>query len=202
MVVIKKNIFSFINEFLLLTNLKINGIRKRNTLMNSPVTEWVFLTWNKKRKDNLETRAAFIEISILKFTKRPKTPWTTFEKIWFSLKGISYFQVIFMLFWMKWTLVCFDLQGDGTGNGLPNIKDAFAESFELQLSVLYQSICIFKAGLSSLSDDWAKYKEKLPDVSDSNHVLKQDAISISSLQDLKIYSSKECRKLAKDELCV
>ena len=29
-------------------------------------------------------------------------------------------------------------------------------------------MCIFKAGLSGLSDDRAKYKEKVPDVSDSN----------------------------------
>ena len=29
-------------------------------------------------------------------------------------------------------------------------------------------MCIFKAGLSSLSDGWAKYKGKVPDVSDSN----------------------------------
>ena len=97
---------------------------------------------------------------------------------------------------MKWTLVSFDLQGNGTGNGLPNIKDAFAESFELQLSVLYQSICIFKAGLSSLSDDWAKYKEKVPDVSDSNHMLKQDAIPISSLTELKDLVIKRVQKIS------
>ena len=29
-------------------------------------------------------------------------------------------------------------------------------------------MCISKAGLSSLRDDWAKYKNKRPDVSDSN----------------------------------
>ena len=33
-------------------------------------------------------------------------------------------------------------------------------------------------------------------------MLKQHAIPISSLHDLKIYSSKRCRKLAKDKLCV
>ena len=36
------------------------------------------------------------------------------------------------------------------------------------MSVLYQSMCIFKTGLSRLSDGWAKYKEKVPDVSDPN----------------------------------
>ena len=29
-------------------------------------------------------------------------------------------------------------------------------------------MCIFKAGLSSLSVDWVKYKEKVPNVSDSS----------------------------------
>ena len=34
--------------------------------------------------------------------------------------------------------------------------------------VLHQSICVFKAGLSSLHDGWAKCKEKVPNVSDPN----------------------------------
>ena len=46
--------------------------------------------------------------------------------------------------------------------------NTFAKTFQLQLSVLHQSMCILKAGPSSLSDDWAKYKEKVPAVSDSN----------------------------------
>ena len=65
-------------------------------------------------------------------------------------------------------LVCFSLQRNGTGNGLSNIKDTFAESFQVQISVLHQNLCTFKAGLSSLSEGWAKYKEKVPDVLDSN----------------------------------
>ena len=93
MVVIKKNIFSFINEFLLLTNLKINGIRKRNTLMNSPVTEWVFLTWNKKRKDNLETRAAFIEISILKLPNDSKHHGPLLKKYGFLWRESAIFRL-------------------------------------------------------------------------------------------------------------
>ena len=47
---------------------------------------------------------------------------------WLSLKGISYLQVI----------------GNGTGNGLPNIRDTFAESFQLEMAVLHQSVCTFK----------------------------------------------------------
>ena len=41
---------------------------------------------------------------------------------------------------MKQTLVWFNLQRSGTGNGLPNIKDTFAESLQLQMSVLHQSM--------------------------------------------------------------
>ena len=41
------------------------------------------------------------------------------------------------------------IQRHGTGNGLSNIKDTFAESLQLQMSVLHQSMCILKAGLSS-----------------------------------------------------
>ena len=69
---------------------------------------------------------------------------------------------------MKQTLIWFHLQRDGTGNGSSNIKDTFAESLQLQMSVLHQRMCIFKADLSSLSDGCAKYKEKVADVSDPN----------------------------------
>ena len=71
----------------------------------------------------------------------------------------------FLLIWMKQTLIWFNLQRDGTGNGLSNIKDTFAEILQPQMSVLHQSMCIFKA-LTSPCDDWEKYKEKVPNVSD------------------------------------
>ena len=54
------------------------------------------------------------------------------------------------------------------GKGLSNVKDTFVESLQLQRSVLHQSTCIFRAGLSSLYDGWAKYKEKVPDMSHPN----------------------------------
>ena len=97
---------------------------------------------------------------ILKFTECPKTSGITSKKTWVSLKGISFLQVIFVLIWIKQTLIWFNLQKDETGNGLSNIKDTFAESLQLQMSVLHQSICIFKASVSSLYDCWAIYKEK------------------------------------------
>ena len=57
--------------------------------------------------------------------------------------------MIFVLIWMKQTLIRFNLQSSGTGNGFSNIKATFAESLQLQMSVLHQSRCIFMADLSS-----------------------------------------------------
>ena len=57
---------------------------------------------------------------------------------------------------------------NGTGNGLSNIKETFAESLQLQMPLVNQSMYIFKADLSSSRDSWAKYKEKESDVSDPN----------------------------------
>ena len=86
-----------------------------------------------------------------------------------------------MLFGMKLMLVCFNLHRNGTGNGLSNIDDTFAESFQVQILALHQSLCVFKAGLSSLSDGWSKYKQKVPDTPNS------------SLQNLKTFSLKGYR---------
>ena len=105
---------------------------------------------------------------MLKFTERPKSPRITSKKTWLSLKGISYLQVTFVLIWMKQSLIWFNLRRDGTENGLSNTKDTFAESLQLQISVLHQSMCIFKAVLSSSYDNQAKCKEKVSDVSDPN----------------------------------
>ena len=74
---------------------------------------------------------------------------------------------------MKQTLIWFNLQRDGTRNGLSNIKETFAESLQLQMSVLHQRVIyehfpVFNAGLSSSYDGRAKCKEKLPDVLDPN----------------------------------
>ena len=73
----------------------------------------------------------------------------------------------------------------------------------LTLRILLQKVCsykyqfctkakeVFKAGLSSSYDGWAKCKEKVPDVSDPNQNVET---TNSSLHNLKIYSSKGCRK--------
>ena len=78
-----------------------------------------------------------------------------------------------------------------------NIKDTFAESFQPQLSILHQSMCIVKTGLSSLSDGWAKYKEKVPDVSDSNQNVETTCNSKLKFIELKDLFIKKVQKMPK-----
>ena len=85
---------------------------------------------------------------MLKYIERPKTQAIT----WFSLKGISYLQVIFMLYWMKQTLIWFNLERDGTGNGFSDIMVNVAESLQLQMSVLHQNCS--SLGLVSQVKSW------------------------------------------------
>ena len=100
-----------------------------------------------------------------------------------------------MLFWTKGKLVCCNLLRNGTENGFYNIKDTFAENFNLQLSVLHQSICIFKAGLSGLSDDKAKYKGKIPDMSDFNQNVETTCNSKLKFVELKDLFIKRVQKI-------
>ena len=114
---------------------------------------------------------------MLKFTERPKTMGIT------SKIGISCLQVIFVLIRKKQTLIWFNLQRDGTGNGLSNVN-------------LHQSLRIFKAGLSSSYDVMAgqNIKKKYLMCQIPIKMLKQHTIPNSSLHNLKICSSKGCRK--------
>ena len=50
---------------------------------------------------------------------------------------------------------------------MPNIKDILQKAPATNISSV-PKYAIFKAGLSSLSDGWTKYKEKVPDMLDSN----------------------------------
>ena len=78
---------------------------------------------------------------MLKFAEQPKTPGiTSKKKTWFSLKRISCFQVVFVLIWMKQTLMWFNLQRNWTENGLSNTKDTFAESLQLQMQ-FWNKVC-------------------------------------------------------------
>ena len=73
---------------------------------------------------------------------------------------------------MKQRLIWFNLLIDETRNGLSNIKETFAESLPLQMSVVLQQrmeqFPVFNAGLPSSYDGWVKCKEQVPDVSDPN----------------------------------
>ena len=134
---------------------------------------------------------------MLKFTKRLKTPEIPSKKTQLSLKGITCLQVIFVLIWMIQTLIWFNLQSDGTGNRLSNIKDTSAESLQLQMSVLHQSMTIFQSSrLASqvymMAGQNVKKKYQMCQI--PIEMLKQHANPNSSLYNLKICSSKECRK--------
>ena len=88
---------------------------------------------------------------------------------------------------------------------MPNIEDTFPESFQLQMLVLHQSLCIFKAGISSLSDSWVKYKQKVPpDMSDPNQYLETTCNSKLKFAELKNFFIKWVydEELVKNELCM
>ena len=96
-----------------------------------------------------------------KFGRAAQNTGDLSKKTWLSWKGISFLQITFMLFGMKETLIWFNLQKERTINRLLHIKDAFAESVQLQMSVLlHRGMCMVKAGLSGLSDGWANIKKK------------------------------------------
>ena len=96
------------------------------------------------------------------------------------------------------TLIWFNLQRDGTGNGLFNIKDTFAESLQLQkMSVLHQRICIFRSSrlvsqVHMMAGQNIKKNYLMCHI--PIKMLKQHVIPNSSLHNLKIYSPKRCRK--------
>ena len=73
---------------------------------------------------------------MLKLTERPKTPGMTSKKKVLSLKGVRSFAGDCVIIWMKQRLIWFNLQRDGTRNGLSNIKETFAENLQLKMSVL------------------------------------------------------------------
>ena len=111
-------------------------------------TNYCFHHSRIKRKDSLETWAVLIKTSMLCWNL-PSSPK---YRVSLQKKNITFPEgnnlvVDFRVNLDKKTLIWFNLQRDGTGNGLSNIKDTFAESLQLQMSVLHQSMSIFKAGL-------------------------------------------------------
>ena len=71
----------------------------------------------------------------------------------------------------------------------------------LQVSVIHQSMCIFRAGIWSPSDGWAKYKEKVPDVSDSNQNVETTCNSKFKFTELKRFiNEKGTETIVTDDL--
>ena len=103
---------------------------------------------------------------------------------------------------MKQTLIWFNFQRNGTGTGLSNIKDTFAEGLQLQMSVLHQSMSILQSSrlvsqVYMMAGQNVKKKCLMSQI--PIKMLKQNAIPNSSLHNLKIYSSKGVEKLVKGE---
>ena len=95
--------------------------------------------------DSRKTRVVLIEIFML-FWNLPSDPkhrgWLQ-ENIVFPDRN-KQFTGDFMLIWKKQRLISFNLQRDGTGNGLSNIKETFAENLQLKMSILHQIMSIFQ----------------------------------------------------------
>ena len=103
----------------------------------------------------------------------------------------------FVLIWMKQALIWFNLQRDGTRNGLSNIKKTFAESLLLQMSVLHQCMSIFQSSMlfsqvHMMAEQNVKKKYLMCQI--PIKMWKQEATPSSSLHNSKIYLSKGCRK--------
>ena len=62
------------------------------------------------------------------------------------------------------------------------------------MSVMHQGMYIFKTGLSSLYDGWAKYKEKIPDMSDPNQNVETTCNSKLKFTELKDLFIKRVQK--------
>ena len=102
-----------------------------------------------------------------------------------------------MLIWMKQRLIWFNLQRDGTRNGLSNIKETFAESLQLQMSVLHQRMSNFQSSMlvsqvHMMAGQNVRKKYLMCQI--PIKILERHAIPNSSLNNLKTYLSKECRK--------
>ena len=99
-----------------------------------------------------------------------------------------------MLIWIKQRLIWFTLQRDGTRNGLSNIKETSAENLQLKISVLYTKVWAFWP----LKLIWRLGKKNVKKKYLMCHIpikmFKQHATPNSSLNNLKIYSSKRLRK--------
>ena len=134
---------------------------------------------------------------MLKFTKQPKPPGMASKKNIAFPEGNKLFAGDFVLIWIKQMPIWFNLERDGTRNGLSNIKETFAESLQLQMSVLHQRMSIFQSSMlvsQVLMMAGQNVKKKYLMCQIPIKMLKQEATPNSSLHNLKIYLSKGCRK--------
>ena len=120
----------------------------------------------------------------------------TLKKTLLSLKGISSFAGDFLLIWIKQTLIWFNFQRDGTSNGLSNTKETFAENLHLHTNVSsapkYEHLPRLVSQVHIMAGQNVKKKYLMCQI--PIKMLKQHATPNSSLHNLKIYSSKGCRK--------
>ena len=106
---------------------------------------------------------------------------------------------------MKKSLIWFNLHREGTRNGLSNIKETFAESLQLQMSVLHQRMGIFQSSMlvsqvHMMAGQNIKKKYLMCQI--PIKMLKQEATPNSSLHNSKIYLSKGCRKTSQRRIHV
>ena len=110
---------------------------------------------------------------MLKLNEWPKTPGMTSKKTMLSLKEISSFAGDFALIWMNQRVIWFNLQRDGTVNGLSNVKETFSKDLQLKMSALCTKVWAFPKLVSQVyvMAGQNKCKEKVLDVSDPNQNL-------------------------------
>ena len=95
----------------------------------------------------------------------------------------------FVLIWMKQAFISFNLQRDGTRNGMSTIKKTFPECLVLQMSVLLQRMNIFQSSMlvsqvHMMAGQNVKKKHLMCQI--PIKMLKQEATPNSSLHNLKI----------------
>ena len=103
---------------------------------------------------------------------------------------------------MKQTLIWFHLQRDGTRNGLSNIKETFAESLQLQMSVLHQRMSIFQSSMLVSQVHmmaWETVKKKYLMCQIPIKILKKEATPTQVYITQRFIYQKGAKRLLKDE---
>ena len=161
-------------------------------MLHRHLRPYLYYHCHKKLKDSVETRAALIEIFMLRWNSPSGPPEMTSKKILLSLKGISCLQVIFVLIWMRRDKRCYgsiykemELEMDCL-----TFKETLAESVLEQMSVLHQSMSIFQSSrlvsqFHMMAGQNVKKKYLMRQI--PIKMLKEEATPNSRLHNLKIY---------------